>query len=123
MKNFTVTEALNTLPLVRKIVDDIISTGNDLKKLNIKPNEPTANNPEFLSLKEQLFFYINELEEIGCFYKDWNFTVGLVDFPAIFYGRQVFLCWRSDEPGIKFYHELDEGFTGRKPIPELYLNS
>jgi len=32
-------------------------------------------------------------------------------------GREVFFCWKSDEEDIEFYHELEEGFSGRKPIP------
>ncbi len=60
--------------------------------------------------------FMNELEEIGCYFKDWNFKIGLVDFPGLIDGREVFFCWKSDEEDIEFYHELDEGFSGRKPF-------
>ena len=63
-----------------------------------------------------------ELEEIGCFYKDWNFTIGLVDFPAIIDGKEVLLCWRSDEDDILYYHGFEDGYAGRKEIPDKYLN-
>ena len=62
-----------------------------------------------------------ELEQVGCFYKDWNFTLGLVDFPAIIAGKEVLLCWRSDEPEVRFYHTQEDGYTGRRPIPEELL--
>lgn len=65
--------------------------------------------------------YIAELEELGCFYKDWNFSIGLIDFPSVIDGKEVMLCWKSDEPDILFYHGLQDGFAGRRPIPELYL--
>ena len=38
---------------------------------------------------------------------------GLVDFPAIVAGREVFLCWEQDEEDIEFWHDLDAGFAGR----------
>jgi len=74
-------------------------------------------------MADEINGFISELEEIGCFYKDWNFTIGLVDFPAVIDNREVMLCWKSDEDDIKFYHDIDSGYSGRKPIPEEYLNS
>ena len=41
---------------------------------------------------------------------------GLVDFPAIMDGREVFLCWEQDEEDIEFWHELDAGYTGRERL-------
>ncbi len=42
---------------------------------------------------------------------------GLVDFPAILDGQLVLLCWRLDEPEVGFYHTVDGGFAGRRPLP------
>ena len=50
--------------------------------------------------------YIDELKEIGCQFKAYNFDIGLVDFPALINDEEVFLCWRSDEKSIRFYHEV-----------------
>jgi hypothetical protein len=44
---------------------------------------------------------------------------GLVDFPALVSGRQVWLCWRSGESVIGFWHNVDEGFAGRRPLQAL----
>ena len=44
---------------------------------------------------------------------------GLVDFPALFSGRQVWLCWRLGEDAIDFWHYVDEGFAGRRPLQAL----
>ena len=44
---------------------------------------------------------------------------GLVDFPALVSGRQVWLCWRSGERAIGFWHNVDEGFAGRRPLQAL----
>jgi hypothetical protein len=42
---------------------------------------------------------------------------GLIDFPALLDGREVFLCWQRGEDEIAFYHEQDAGFSGRQPLP------
>jgi hypothetical protein len=41
---------------------------------------------------------------------------GLIDFPAIIGGREVFLCWEQDETDIEFWHDLDGGFAGRERL-------
>ena len=41
---------------------------------------------------------------------------GLVDFPAIIGGKEVFLCWEQDEEDIEFWHDLDTGYAGREPL-------
>ena len=43
---------------------------------------------------------------------------GLIDFPAIIGGREVFLCWEQDEDDIEYWHELDAGYAGREKLPE-----
>jgi hypothetical protein len=41
---------------------------------------------------------------------------GLIDFPAIIAGKEVFLCWEQDEEDIEYWHDLDAGFVGRQPL-------
>jgi hypothetical protein len=41
---------------------------------------------------------------------------GLVDFPAVIGGKEVFLCWEQDEEDIEFWHELDAGYAGRERL-------
>lgn len=43
-------------------------------------------------------------------------TRGLVDFPSVRYGREVYLCWLRDESGISHWHDIDTGFAGRQPL-------
>jgi hypothetical protein len=110
-KTFTRAEAESTLPLVRQIVADILHTADRMRE--------AADSGEALpSLEAELQGHLQEIEEIGCFYKDWNFEVGLVDFPAVIDGETVFLCWRSDENELAWYHPVEEGFLGRKPLPK-----
>lgn len=48
-----------------------------------------------------------------------DITEGLVDFPALVNGRQVWLCWKRGEDDVAYWHDLDSGFGGRRPISEL----
>jgi hypothetical protein len=45
-----------------------------------------------------------------------DLTRGLVDFPAIIGGREVFLCWESDEEDVEFWHDLETGYGGREKL-------
>lgn len=121
VKYFTPQEARRALPLVKRIVRDILNTAYEIRMITEFNGGKFEGNSQIYQLKEQINNYIKELEEIGCSFKDWNFEVGLVDFPSIINDEEVFLCWRSDEDDIKFYHGITEGYIGRKPIPEEYL--
>ena len=57
---------------------------------------------------------IEELEETGVSLK--GLDQGLLDFPSRRFNEDVWLCWKDGETEIKFWHELDTGFNGRKPI-------
>ena len=57
---------------------------------------------------------VSELEQIGVVVKDLD--AGLLDFPAVRHGREVQLCWHVGEESVEFWHELEAGFRGRKPI-------
>ncbi len=119
---FTPEEAHKTLPLVRKIVEDILNTSREIRLLTEDKDGVVESDPDVKKMVNDLNGFMAELEEIGCFYKDWNFSIGLVDFPAIIEGKEVFLCWRSDEENIRFYHDIDKGYAGRRPIPEKYYS-
>lgn len=117
LKYFTSSEAKKTLPLVRKIVKDILDTSREMRLIADEIGGGVENDSRIQKLADNIEGFMHELEEIGCFFKDWNFSIGLVDFPAIIEGKDVFLCWRSDEDDILYYHEADTGFAGRKLIP------
>jgi hypothetical protein len=55
-----------------------------------------------------------EFQRRQIFIKD--ITRGLIDFPAIINGREVFLCWESDEDHVEFWHDLETGFSGRERL-------
>jgi hypothetical protein len=62
---------------------------------------------------------IEKIQEMGCVIKDLD--VGLIDFPTLFRGEEVYLCWKLGESGIRFWHGTNEGFAGRKPIDDDFL--
>ena len=64
---------------------------------------------------------MEKLEEIGVQVKDLE--VGLVDFPTLFRGEEVLLCWRMDEEDIEHWHGVHEGFAGRKVIDRDFLEN
>ena len=59
---------------------------------------------------------IERIQDTGCVLKDLD--EGLVDFPALREGREVYLCWKLGEERIGYWHGLDEGFAGRKPLED-----
>lgn len=121
IKYFTPGEAVKTLPLVKKIVSDILSDAEQIRSISSALASNIEGNPEIIRLTENIKGYLVELEEIGCYFKDWNFELGLIDFPAIIDEKEVLLCWRSDEESIQYYHEADSGYMGRKLIPDQYF--
>jgi hypothetical protein len=68
-------------------------------------------------LIDQMAAGVARIDELGIALRD--IPTGLVDFPALVNGRQVWLCWRRDEDAIHFWHDLDSGFGGRRPLIEL----
>jgi hypothetical protein len=69
-----------------------------------------------LRLKEN----IEKIQDHGCVIKDLD--IGLIDFPTLFHGEEVYLCWKLGESGIHFWHGMNEGFRGRKPIDQDFLD-
>lgn len=120
-KYFTPSEAKKTLPLVRQIVKDILDTTKQMRLLAEEITGPVEENPAIKKMASDINKFIKELEEIGCSFKDMDFTIGLVDFPSVINGEEVFLCWRSDEEDIKYFHSVDAGYAGRQLIPGEYF--
>lgn len=120
-KYFTPSEARKTLPLVKKIVKDILDTSREMRLIADETDGEIEQDPRISKMASDIEGFMVELQEIGCYFKDWNFTIGLVDFPALIEGKEVMLCWKSDEDDIMFYHDFETGFQGRKPIPENYF--
>jgi hypothetical protein len=70
---------------------------------------------------ERLKAAVEKIQEHGCLIKDLD--SGLVDFPTLFHGEEVYLCWKMGESGISFWHGVEEGFAGRKQIDRDFLDN
>ena len=61
------------------------------------------------------------VEEMGVLIKDLD--IGLIDFLTRYHGQDVCLCWKLGEDRIRFWHGMEDGFRGRKPIDEEFLQN
>jgi hypothetical protein len=124
---FTVEEANRTLPLVRRIVEDVVRQHRvwrekilelDLVASSSRPEEPRDRadqlEREAQSIAREIDGYQRELEELGIQLKDRR--MGLVDFPSEMGGKHVLLCWRLGEGEVQYWHDEDAGYAGRQPL-------
>src|SRR5690242_20013638 len=130
-KFFTLAEANRTLPLVKRIVEDVLSVYPHWKDLverygliAAQARPDWGESQEQLSLKAEIDAvagkinaYLGELEQIGCEFK--GFDKGLVDFHGRLSEREILWCWKLGEDRITHWHELEAGFDGRQPLPEV----
>ena len=123
-KHYTVDEAREMIPQLRlwlielrqhqeKLVtlDDrvgqLLATGADLGGALVNDSvRQMAGVQKYLAYFRDLEIQLKDIDR------------GLVDFPAVIAGREVFLCWEEDEDDIEFWHELDTGYAGRARLPE-----
>lgn len=125
MKYFTVAEANALLPTLRVMMNEVMTSRQHI--LQVKPEiwpvlEKSVNNGgskkagEVLQHFEKIQKNVKSIQALGLEVKDIN--TGLVDFPALIAGREVYLCWRYDEPRVAHWHDLDAGFAGRQPLSD-----
>lgn len=126
-RTFTVEEANKTLPLVRRIVEDVVRQHRhwrekilelDLVASSSRADEPRGRaeqlEQEAQALAREIDSYQRELDDLGIQLKDRR--LGLVDFPSKLAGRKVLLCWRLGEGEVQFWHDEDAGYAGRQPL-------
>ena len=94
----------------RELVIRIAGNGGDLSPGEVRDAAAAAER-EVATIAE----CVAALEAAGVQVKDMD--EGLVDFPARHAGRDILLCWKVGEPAVSYWHGLDEGFAGRKPLP------
>ncbi len=121
---FTISSANKILPEVIKKYKHVLSCKDEVLKTEQQIEVSMTSGgkfEEYVKLKQGLNskitkFYaaIEELENTGVVVK--SIDEGLLDFPAKRFDEEVWLCWKEGEQEIKFWHEKDSGFMGRKPI-------
>lgn len=128
---FTAEEANETLELVRPLAEEMVARRRTLGELEIRQAEfegrvagnggdfdPTELGEVHERMGDEaaaLARCVAGIHEVGAQVKDLD--RGLIDFPARRGDDDVLLCWRVDEERIEFWHGMDEGFAGRKPLP------
>lgn len=135
-KLFTVDEANRMLPLVGAITRDFVDLtqelterrhrlnhlleGRELEQSDVYSDELAEVERGIRRDSERLREYLQELRQLGVQPRG---DEGLVDFPSDLDGRRVYLCWKLGEPEVMFWHETDEGFAGRQPLPTASIEA
>jgi hypothetical protein len=123
-RHYTLEEASALLPRVAELIERMRSARDRLGdrearkalaeagRMNGGGRPGRVVSEGFLELRESML----ELRALEVVLRDLD--RGLVDFPALREGREVYLCWQEGEDGIGFWHEPDAGFAGRRPLDD-----
>lgn len=137
-KVFTVDGANELIPVLEQVFraieqkkERVRRHGKTLEVLNLLWGEGVGDddNPdhdEFIRNKRAIGKTVSEIEQLiqdeilrrGLRFPVGGIENGLVDFPTTYEGRWVYLCWRSGEPELKYWHETNTGFPGRRVITD-----
>ena len=122
-KYFSVEEANKSLPYVSRVIQDITNCYRRASQIRQRLELPQPGDDmdelrqHFDSAMDELQTLTDELSHVGVELKDYE--RGLIDFPAIHAGREIYLCWHSGEKRICAWHEIDAGFAGRQDVSLL----
>jgi hypothetical protein len=124
---FTVNEANDLLPTLRPLVEQILENIRRLKaasetvirKERLNPEAPNlverlGEDNEIARLIGQVKGLVEEINSYGCLCK--GVEQGLIDFPCMLGAEVVFLCWQIGESNVGYWHRIEDGFAGRKPL-------
>jgi len=129
-KTFSVNEARAALPYLRRLLTTLREQREALATLNPavsrarKRADQNGGTPYGELFLKHAFTFAETLEQIestGVIVKD--FSVGLIDFPHEHDGRIVYLCWKLGEDDLAWWHEVDDGYAGRRRIEESFEKS
>lgn len=124
--------ANRALPLVRRIVEDLVRDYQSWRE-RVQVYERAAAAPDadakhvdaqqrdVQRLAAEIQGYLGELAALGVECK--GLDVGLVDFPGEMDGAPACLCWKLGEPTVAWWHRPDAGFAGRRPLPGVALTA
>lgn len=122
-RTFSLIEANRSLPLVQRIVRDIVDTHAECSHLQASIEAtPKGKKIDELEAKlegrlSRLHGLVEEINTVGCELKDCS--TGLIDYLSRHQGRDIYLCWKLGEERINYWHELHSGFAGRQPVSVL----
>ena len=118
---FTIKSANEALPSVIEKFNNLKKQKNEIMKEQQELQSSVSNFEEYMIQKQKLnsemtklYQMIEDLESTGVSLK--GLDQGLLDFPSKRFDEDVWLCWKDGETEIKFWHDMNSGFNGRKPI-------
>lgn len=127
---FTVDEANALLPIVRPLVQQILESIRRLRsksetvirKEDLDPDAPNLmdrlrEDSEIARLIGQVKGLVDEIHSYGCLCK--GVEQGLIDFPCMLGSEVVFLCWQMGEASVSYWHRVEDGFAGRRPLLDV----
>lgn len=122
-KYYSPKEANETLEIIRPMMAELLEIGKRIRERQpeiwsvVERSAGNGGNPELSKMLpdfDRLDDLLRHLQSLSVEVKD--LSAGLIDFPAWLDGRVVYLCWQYDEGGVRFWHEIEAGFSGRQPI-------
>ncbi len=121
-KHYTREEARALLPEIRRWLERLSRLRKQVEKFEGRLSQMAAQSADmggetvnnWIRALADMQEVLVEFQRREIFIKDLD--RGLIDFPAIIGGREVFLCWESDEDDIEFWHDLESGFAGRERL-------
>ena len=122
-RHFSVEEANDLLPELKVLLEQMLAARQrivDGRKTwepmmeKARGNGGGASGKQLFKDSDKIQVTLEQINEWGIIIKDVD--TGLVDFPALRHGREVYLCWRLGEPHVEYWHEVDAGFAGRQPL-------
>jgi hypothetical protein len=84
---------------------------------DLEPEEAQRIRLRMQGIVDQMAAAVAQIDALGITLRD--IERGLIDFPALASGRQVWLCWELGEEKVEFWHDLETGFGARRPLAEL----
>ena len=120
---FTVQEARRLLPSLKELMGKVMVISHRLEEYrevvqqladSASSNTGGPEGTAYLDIVISLQSCLTQLQETGCVLR--SLQDGLIDFPHLKEGREIYLCWKFGEEDIRFWHEVDEGFAGRTPL-------
>jgi hypothetical protein len=121
---YDIDEANARIPQVRELLTQLRDERDALIRLRDRSQEPDADDEERRRIHLRMQGIVDQMQAAVIRIDGWSITLrdiqtGLIDFPALVNGRQVCLCWRLGEDEVEWWHELADGFAGRKHLTEL----
>ena len=98
--------------LMKSLTDEYLDVDKARKKVQM--NGGSMQGVDYLNCVLKINYLTDELESKGCVLK--GIEHGLVDFPSLRDGKEVYLCWKNPEQQIEYWHDIQSGFTGRQRI-------